>query len=183
MLHCCRTFMEKNLFDRIKIKQTNAHFPPNYQSVTIKALALYDQKVLNAKCELQLLGLGINGHIGFNEPYCLNEGNSSINNLTQQTIKTKADYFYNGDQTKMTKQVVTVGINTILEFNNVVLCAFGNTKSAALGKLLGNESIIDKWPVQFLRHLPVLSVVTDRQCFNGIKTGLNVRLIKLKFVD
>ena len=177
--HSCYLFMKHNLFKGVKIPLKNTNFPPSAEITSDKELKSYDAKVKNAKCDIQLLGLGVNGHIGFNEPYELNMGASSINSLSLTTIQTKADYFYNGDVLKMSDRVVTVGINTILELNNVVLCAFGESKAQAVEKLIGNSKITDLWPVQYLRSLPELAVIIDKKCFDSIKGALNVENISI----
>ena len=133
-----RYFMNVNLFDHININKKNTHVPSGYTT---------DFEALEAICEeyerriddvggidVQVLGIGANGHIGFNEPGSSLGSLTRIKTLTRQTREDNARFFSSMDE--VPKYAVTMGIGTILNARRVVLLANGENKAAAVAAAL-----------------------------------------------
>lgn len=129
------TFMAENLFSKIDIDRANT-FIPNGCAENVRGYCVqYENKIrLCGGIDLQLLGLGADGHIGFNEPSSSLGSRTRVKTLTE---KTRADNsrFFGGDISKVPMHAVTMGIGTILDSRSVVLLAFGEGKAEAVAKM------------------------------------------------
>ncbi len=149
--HPCsyRYFMNTELFDHINIDKANTHVPCGLGDVE-KNAAEYDRAVEAAGgIDLQLLGIGHNGHIGFNEPnpdkfvYGTN-----IITLTQSTINANARYFDSADQ--VPRKAISLGIGGIMHAKRIILLATGKGKAQAIrDSLLGD--VTPMMPASILR--------------------------------
>lgn len=108
-------------------------------------------------CDLQLLGLGANGHIGFNEPGSARESRTRLVTLTAATARANAEYW---PQQQPPQLAVTQGIGTILEARRIALLVRGADKAAILAAAL-QGSITRAVPASFLQTAPQLTVVAD----------------------
>jgi len=124
-------FMRENLFDHINIARHNIHIPSgttdNYQAFCES----YEQKI--AECggiDLQVLPIGSDGHIGFNEPSSSLGSRTRIKTLTKQTIDDNARFFEAGE--KVPIYAITMGVGTILEAKRIILLASGEAKAEAV---------------------------------------------------
>nr|ACN42859.1 glucosamine-6-phosphate deaminase [Mycoplasmopsis synoviae] len=124
-----RYFMNENLFSKVGIDKSQTHFPleNNYDSYD----ELIDKK---GGIDFQLLGIGTNGHIGFNEPGTPLKSKTSIVDLAQSTIDSNARFFANKDL--VPRQAYSMGLSTILKVKEIALIAFGSSKCDAIKKLL-----------------------------------------------
>jgi len=129
-------FMEQNLFSQVNLPRDRAHIPDG----TIRGdydeyCARYEQSIQTAGgIDLQILGIGRNGHIGFNEPTSSLASRTRLKALTRETIEDNRHVFVN--ESEMPKCAITMGIGTILDSKRVLILASGRSKAAAVAKAI-----------------------------------------------
>ena len=126
-----RYFMQTNFFDHIDIDVSKTHVPDGLAEDPAAECARYDELVASlGYADLQLLGLGRNGHIGFNEPGEHFVKETHLVDLTQSTIDANARFFASADD--VPRQALTMGIGCIMSARRVLLIASGANKADAL---------------------------------------------------
>ena len=126
-----RFFMDANLFDAIDIAKRNTHVLNGLAKDWRKEVAAYEAAIRKAGgTDLQVLGIGSDGHIAFNEPGSSLASRTRIVSLTPQTIKDNARFFKKAAD--VPKQALSMGVGTILEAKRIVLLAFGANKAGAV---------------------------------------------------
>ncbi|WP_462158146.1 glucosamine-6-phosphate deaminase [Pseudoalteromonas sp. GB56] len=126
-----RYFMNQQLFNHIDIDSNNTHVPPGDAADPIAACDAYEQQILQAGgIDIQLLGIGRNGHIGFNEPSSGLTSRTRVKTLTKATIEDNARFF--AEDEYQPHLSITMGIGTILDAKKVVLLATGENKAEAI---------------------------------------------------
>lgn len=148
------TYMNDNLFSKININLDNTHFPDlnNPESYT----NLLEQH----RVDFQILGVGSNGHIGFNEPGTPFESITHYVTLAESTRKDNARFFNSLDE--VPTKAVTMGLNDIIKSKRIVLIAFGANKAQAIKQLVdGLES--ENWPVTILKRHPYVTLYLDKE--------------------
>jgi glucosamine-6-phosphate deaminase len=126
-----RFFMQRYLFDAIDIPAPQIHFPPSDGKNLRRRCQRYETDIQElGGIDIQLLGIGSNGHIGFNEPTSSLHSRTRIKTLTPKTLQDNAR-FYAPDDTQPTL-AVTMGIGTILDARTILLQAFGQKKAEAI---------------------------------------------------
>lgn len=130
-----RYFMQQQLFNHLDINPANTAVPAGSAADPIQACQDYEQQILAAGgIDLQLLGLGRNGHIGFNEPSSGLRSRTRIKTLTKETIADNARFFTADEYQPHLS--ITMGIGTILDARQVVLLATGESKAAAVKAMI-----------------------------------------------
>lgn len=133
--HSYRFYMNHHLFSRVNIDRRNTHLPDGMASDLDAACARYEDDIQQAGgIDFQLLGIGHDGHIGFNEPLSALRSRTRVKMLTPQTIAANGPLF--GDQASMPRRAITMGVGTILDCNRCVLLATGPTKADILAKAI-----------------------------------------------
>lgn len=128
-----RYFMNNNLFNHINIKKENTYVPDGMEPDAAKACADYDAVIENCGgVDLQLLGLGHNGHIGFNEPCDTFEKGTHCVDLAESTISANARFFASADM--VPRQAYTMGIQTIMRAKKILVVASGKDKAEIIKK-------------------------------------------------
>lgn len=155
-------FMEINLFDHIDIEKENTHVPDASAEDLESALKSYQEELNNANIDVQLLGVGSNGHIGFNEPGTPFEKGVHIVDLKQETIEANSRFF-NNDINLVPKQAVTMGIKDIMKAKHIILLAFGEAKQQAIKSLVEGEEITENIPCTILKNHPSVYVIVDKE--------------------
>ena len=149
--HVCsyRRFMNENLFDHINIDKANTHVPCGIGADHEADAKAYDAAVEAAGgIDLQLLGIGHNGHIGFNETNDVFVYPTNVITLTQSTIDANARFFDSADD--VPRQAISLGVGGIMNARRVVLLATGEGKAKAIrDSIKGN--IDPKVPASILR--------------------------------
>ena len=146
-----RYFMNENLFSKIDIQAKNTHFP------SVSELGGYDKEIEEAGgVDFQLLGIGRNGHIGFNEPGTDFHSLTHVVDLTDSTREANARFFHN-DKNLVPTQAVTMGIGTIKKSRRIALIANGVDKAEAIAKLYREEED-PSLPATALVHHPHFEV-------------------------
>lgn len=124
-----RYFMNENLFKYLDFNKDSHHFP------SIENMSNYDEEIKNSGgIDIQLLGIGSNGHIAFNEPFTSIEERTHIVSLSENTIKDNSRFFNSIDE--VPTKAITMGLKTILESKEIYLIATGKNKSKAIKKML-----------------------------------------------
>jgi glucosamine-6-phosphate deaminase len=156
-----RYFMDDNLFNHININKLNTRVPDGKAEDIQGSCQAYERAIQAAGgIDLQLLGLGSNGHIAFNEPGSPGDSRTRIINLTERTIKDNARFFE--DASEVPGRAITMGIGTIVEARKIVLLATGNNKAEAVAKVLkGNVDL--GVPASFLQNHPDCTFILDRE--------------------
>jgi glucosamine-6-phosphate deaminase len=126
-----RHFMKEHLFDHINVDPESTHVPNGIADDLTSHAAAYEEAIRHAGgIELQLLGIGKNGHIAFNEPGAPFESRTRVVRLAGSTIKSNARFFDSADE--VPREAITMGIGTILEAGQILLLATGAGKAAAV---------------------------------------------------
>jgi glucosamine-6-phosphate deaminase len=126
-----RYFMDKNLFDSIDIKKSNTHVLNGLAKDWRKECAGYEAQIKKAGgIDIQVLGIGSDGHIAFNEPGSSLASRTRLVSLTPQTIKDNARFFKKASDVPVS--ALSMGVGTICEAKKVVLLAFGKNKADAV---------------------------------------------------
>jgi len=155
------TFMRENLFGHVNLAKKNIHIPDGNTKDIPKFCAKYEQQIKQAGgIDLQVLGIGTDGHIGFNEPTSSLASRTRIKTLTQQTRKDNARFF--GSEDQVPHHVITMGIGTIMEARQNLLLAFGPKKSRAIAEAVEGP-ITSLNPASVLQMHPVTKVCLDQE--------------------
>ena len=154
-----RYFMNTNLFDHVNIDKTRTYVPNGLEEDSDKACADYNEIIRSVGgIDIQLLGIGGNGHIGFNEPGEAFEKETHCVDLTESTIKANARFFESMDE--VPKQAYTMGIKSIM--------AARSAKADALYKSLYGP-ITPNVPASILQLHQDVTVVADEDALSLIK--------------
>jgi len=152
------TFMKQHLFDFTDIDPANAHIPNGAAADLDAECARYERDIAAAGgLDVTFLGLGTNGHIGFNEPGTPFDSRTRVVTLTESTRAANAPLFPDGN---VPTHAITMGIATILESKSIVLLASGEKKRAAIERLRSGE-ISEDFPASALWKHPEVVVLTD----------------------
>lgn len=131
-------FMFENFFNHININKENIHIPNGETTDPEAECASYEAAIEAAGgIDLQVLGIGQNGHIGFNEPGDFLESTTHITTLTQSTIAANSRFFESIDD--VPKKALTSGMGTILKSKKIIILASGKAKSEAVKSLLSGK--------------------------------------------
>lgn len=154
------SFMKDNLFSHIDISMENTHFPNGNAADMEAECKRYDQLILSSGgIDIQLLGIGVNGHIGFNEPSdVFSEGTNKVR-LTESTIRSNKIYFQDG---KMPTYAVTMGIGSIMNAKKIILLAIGEGKAEAIRRTVKGE-LTPNCPASILQKHPDATLLIDRE--------------------
>ncbi|MGN1266574.1 MAG: glucosamine-6-phosphate deaminase [Dorea sp.] len=154
-----RYFMNKNLFDHINIDKNNTYVPNGLEPDAEKACSEYNELIANcAGIDLQLLGLGPNGHIGFNEPDSIFIAGTHCVDLTESTIEANKRFFESADD--VPRQAYTMGIQNIMSAKKIVVVVSGANKAESLAKAI-NGPIDPQVPASILQLHNDVIIVAD----------------------
>ncbi len=163
-----RYFMNKHLFDRVNIKKENTHLPSGSASDADAEAARYETFVRSlGGVDIQLLGIGRNGHIAFNEPGEVLYPATHITPLTADTIHANARFFKNEEE--VPRFALTMGMGTILSARKIVLLASGKEKQQAVSRLLEGSVCCD-CPATFLRLHGDVTLICDKDAVGEAKS-------------
>ena len=128
-----RYFMNKNLFEKIDIKLANTHVLNGLAKDLDKECKAYEAQIKKAGgIDIQVLGIGSDGHIAFNEPGTSLKSRTSCVYLTPSTIKDNARLFFKGKEKEVPTRALSMGVGTICEAKKIILLAFGENKQSAI---------------------------------------------------
>lgn len=153
-------YMNEVLFDQYpNFNKENIHIPNGYSSQLEDEAERYNQ-LLNDRgpVDIQILGIGENGHIGFNEPGTDLHSETHIVDLTESTIRANSRYFES--ESDVPQQAVSMGLASILKAKRIILLAFGEKKKEAIHQLMNNQVTKDI-PSTILHAHPNVEVYVD----------------------
>ncbi|MDR1794816.1 MAG: glucosamine-6-phosphate deaminase [Erysipelotrichaceae bacterium] len=154
------TFMHENLFDHIDIPKNSTHIPDGTAADPELAAAQYEEALSKVQVDLQILGIGSNGHIGFNEPGTSFDATTHVTPLTQKTISDNARFF-DDDLSKVPTKAITMGIADILRAKRVLLIATGEKKQQAIWGLVKGP-VTEECPASALKDHKDVTVIIDK---------------------
>jgi glucosamine-6-phosphate deaminase len=148
-----RYFMNTSLFNQLNIPLEQTNVPLGTGDLK-QVCEEYEAKIAAAGgIDLQLLGIGTNGHIGFNEPGTLFGTRTHVTNLLQETIDSNAHFFQRAAD--VPKKAVTMGIQSIMEAKKILLIAYGSKKAAAIREMV-HGPVTESMPASILqKHMDV----------------------------
>lgn len=152
------TFMHENLFNHIDVKEENVNFLNGNAEDTDAECVRYDDLLTENKIDIQLLGVGRNGHIGFNEPSNKFTKGSFKVRLSQSTIDANSIYF---DENPMPHYALTMGTVSIMKSKQIILIATGRGKADAIDGLV-NGDITPSCPASVLQLHPNVHIFLDK---------------------
>lgn len=163
-----RYFMNTNLFNHININKKNT-FVPKGIGEEEQILKEFNDKIKKFPRDIQLLGVGPNGHIAFNEPNEFLHADALCVKLDEKTIKANSRYF--ASEKDVPKEAFSMGMGGILKAKKIVIAAIGKGKAQAMKELLNNDKVTTKCPVTFLKLHDNVVVIIDEELANaaGIK--------------
>ena len=151
-----RYFMNTNLFNHVNIDLAKTHVP---SGLDIAAAADYDKQIEAAGgIDLQLLGIGNNGHIGFNEPFTPFGSRTHLVDLTESTREANKRFFASIDD--VPTQAVTMGVRTVMNARGIILMAIGKGKAEIIAKTV-NGPVTEEVPASVLQLHPDVEVYLD----------------------
>lgn len=161
------SFMHDNLFRHIDICEDNTHFLNGNAENTEAECAAYDKMIEAAGgIDIQLLGIGSDGHIAFNEPCGHFPEGSHIVTLDERTIRDNARFFNSIDE--VPTQALTMGIGSIMRARKILLIATGENKAQAVQQMVEGE-ISPMCPASVLRLHPNATIMLDRAAASLLK--------------
>ena len=162
-----RYFMNHNLFDHVNIRKECTYVPDGLEADSDKAASDYDKIIADqGGIDLQLLGLGHNGHIGFNEPADEFPKGTHIVDLAESTIQANKRFF--ASEADVPRQAYTMGIGTIMSAKKILVVVSGEDKAEILNKVI-NGPITPQVPASILQLHPDVTIVADEAALSKVK--------------
>lgn len=164
------SFMWNNFFKHVDIPRENVNILNGNASDLEKECAAYESKIRSyGGIDVFLGGVGIDGHIAFNEPGSSLQSRTRIKSLTQDTIIANARFF-NNDAGQVPRQALTVGVGTIMDSREVIIVANGHSKARALKHAI-EGSVNHLWTISALQLHPKALIVCDEDAVVELKVA------------
>lgn len=149
-------FMQEHLFNTKPFKES---FLPDGMAEDLEQAAKdYDDILSQHVIDLQILGIGSNGHIGFNEPGTSFDSQTHVVDLTDSTIEANSRFFTSRDQ--VPTKAISMGIASIMAAKKIILFAYGDKKADAIFKMV-NGPVTEKVPASVLQHHSDVTLILD----------------------
>lgn len=158
-------FMNENLFNKVSFKEGTTHLPyapeadEKYSKEYDKLLDEFGQR------DVQILGLGPNGHLAFNEPAEKLEQRTSIIKLSDETIKANSRFFESEDD--VPKYAISMGMADVFNAKMLVVLASGKNKHEVVKRIIEEDTIYPEFPASFLHLHPNVYLFVDEEAYNG----------------
>ena len=160
-------FMEEHFFRHVNVPRSHIHIPDGMARDVPAECARYEAAIVAAGgIDLQLLGIGTDGHIGFNEPSSSLASRTRIKTLTERTRADNARFF-GGDLAQVPFHCITMGVGTIMASREVLMLAFGANKAAAVAAAV-EGAITAMNPASVLQMHPVAKCIVDEPAAEGL---------------
>lgn len=154
-------FMRENLFKHVNINMDNVHIPDGRAENIEQECIEYEKKIKQAGgIDLQLLGIGRNGHIGFNEPDVKFEAQTHLVTLDEDTIEDNSRFFDSLEE--VPRRAISMGIKTIMHSRKIVLLASGEEKAETIHNMI-NGKITPELPASVLQLHPDVVILLDER--------------------
>ncbi|MEW8957863.1 MAG: glucosamine-6-phosphate deaminase [Moorella sp. (in: firmicutes)] len=158
--HSYHYYMETNFFKHVNLRRENVHLPPGRPENVVAACAAYEAAIAAAGgIDLQILGIGQNGHIGFNEPGAALNATTHLVDLAPETILANARFFSCVEE--VPRRAISMGIGTIMKARRILLLASGEDKALAVAQALEGP-VTTRVPASLLQLHPCVTVILDR---------------------
>jgi len=162
-------FMQENFFKYINIKPENIHILNGMTKDFAKECRDYERAMRNVGgVHLFIGGVGVDGHIAFNEPFSSLESRTRVKTLTESTVKANSRFFDN-DLSKVPTLVLTVGVGTIMDAEEVMIIATGKNKAKALKHGI-EGSLSHVWTISALQKHRHGTIVCDKDAVSELST-------------
>jgi glucosamine-6-phosphate deaminase len=163
-----RQFMEQHLFGRVNIPPGAIHFLDGAAPDPERECARYEEAIAGAGgIDIQIVGIGTNGHIGFNEPAAELKSRTHRVQLTPETRRSNAELF-GGDPAAVPAEALSMGMATILQARSIVLVATGRSKASCIERVV-NGPITTALPASFLQLHHDVEIVLDKAAAERIE--------------
>lgn len=160
-------FMYENFFKHINISPKSTHLPNGVATDLKQECADFEQLIKDAGgIDLQILGLGTNGHIAFNEPGSKFDGRTDIVDLAQETLDANARFFDTVEEVPTT--AVSMGIGSIMEGKEIILLVSGEAKAEALASVINGE-VTEDFPASILQKHDHVTIIADEAALSLVK--------------
>ena len=162
-----RYFMNANLFSQIDIDLANTNIPDGLAKNVGKYCLEYEEKI--EKCggiDLQILGIGGDGHIGFNEPGSSLASRTRIKTLDEQTVKDNSRFFKSIDE--VPRYAITMGVGTVMDSKEIILLASGKNKARIIAKMIEGP-VTSQITASMLQVHPKVIVILDEDAASFLK--------------
>lgn len=159
------SFMHRNLFDGLDVKEENIHIPSSEGNLEERCDE-YNEALSKQTIDLQILGIGSNGHIGFNEPDTPFDSVTHIVDLKESTIKDNARFF-DDDISKVPTQAITMGISNVMAAKKIILIANGENKANAIRATVMGP-VDEKVPASVLQNHPDVVIIIDEEAGSSL---------------
>lgn len=161
-----RRFMQENFFDHINILRENTHVPNGLAPDLEAECRRYNQVIQRlGGIDIQLLGMGHNGHIGFNEPGQAFELETHVVDLTDNTIEANARFFASRDE--VPRQAITMGIKSIMQAQRIVMVVSGADKADMVRAAFAGP-VVPQVPASILQMHPNFILVGDKAALSKL---------------
>lgn len=155
-------FLQQHLYQYANIPAENTFVPDVLAANLTAECARYEQTIVDhGDFDMTILGIGHDGHIGFNEPHATHSPVCHVINLNVDTIEANARFF--ARQEDVPQQAITLGMGTILRSKEIVLIANGKSKSSVIKQLHDCTRIDPQFPASFLLMHPNVTIICDRE--------------------
>ena len=161
------TFMHENLFDNINVKEENIHIPEGDVEDEEAECQKYEELLNQYEIDLQILGIGTDGHIGFNEPGTPFDSVTHIAELEEQT-RTDNARFFDDDIEAVPTHVITMGLVSIMRAKKIIVIATGENKADAVYGMIKGEKSVD-CPASILQDHPDVTVILDTKAASKVE--------------
>lgn len=162
-----RYFMNHHLFDHVNIDKSNTHVPDGEADDAEAACKAHEDTIDRlGGADIQVLGIGQNGHIGFNEPTENPVPFTHVEKLTESTIKANARFFES--EADVPTHSLTMGIQSILKARSIVVLASGKSKANAIHRML-KEAPTPLCPASLLHSHPDVTIICDEDAYSLCK--------------
>ncbi|ERM90862.1 glucosamine-6-phosphate deaminase [Caldanaerobacter subterraneus subsp. yonseiensis KB-1] len=154
-------FMYENFFNHVNIKKENIHIPNGVAEDLEEECERYEKEIEKAGgIDLQILGIGVNGHIGFNEPDESIDTKTHVVTLTEDTINANKRFFKSADE--VPRKAITMGLGSIMKARKIVLLASGKSKAKAIKETIKGK-LTTKVPATVLALHPGVTIIIDKE--------------------
>lgn len=157
-------FMNENLYSKVNLKPENTNIPPGIAENIEEAAHAYDEKIAKkGGIDIMVLGIGPNGHIGFNEPAEEIDARTHVVALTETTINANSRFFEKRED--VPTKAITMGLGSIMKAKKILMLISGKNKEKAARELLGNFVTTKNPSTMLLMHCDV-TVLIDESTVN-----------------
>ena len=163
-----RTFIEREFTSQVDIDPEAVHGPDGLAEDLAAAGASYDQSIKEAGgIDIQILGIGSDGHLAFNMPGSSLVSRTRLKTLTSKTREDNARFF-DGDISQVPKHCLTQGLGTIMECRHAIMLGFGFGKAQAVAECV-EGAVSARWPASILQMHPHATVVVDEEAASQLR--------------